>query len=185
MRVWHETRGRADPAVSRHVFPVCVCGCMCQQVGERRWFTQSCILFANRTGFDALREFRPPPVVCCNLGDDIPPTDFFQGFLRPETRYSVRELWLSRTLYENLKNSAEKLRTHLTMTWRCLMTPIKVWKSRASICGSLPSAHLFVDDSQCVLSGETVVIKGERWVDLNKFLSLVRVTVSPKHKHEA
>lgn len=82
---------------------LCVCGCMCQQVGERRWFTQSCILFANRTGFDALKEFRPPPVVCCNLGDDIPPTDFFQGFLRPETRYSVRELWLSRTLYENLK----------------------------------------------------------------------------------
>lgn len=28
MRVWHETRGRVDPAVSRHVFPVCVGACV-------------------------------------------------------------------------------------------------------------------------------------------------------------
>lgn len=63
--------------------------------------------------------------VCCNLGDDIPPTDFFQGFLRPETRYSVRELWLSRTLYENLKNSAEKLHTHLTMAVTVFNDPDK------------------------------------------------------------
>ena len=68
MRVWHETRGRVDPAVSRLVFApsMCASGSVCQQVGEKWWFIRSCILFVNRTGFDASKAFSPPfvPSVC-------------------------------------------------------------------------------------------------------------------------
>ncbi len=153
-----------------------VTGCVCQQVGERRWFIQSCILFVNRTGFDALKAFRQPPVVCCNLGDDMPLTDFFQGFHRPTASYSVMS-GAAALKDENLKTLLLNCRI-VTFT-----EPDKLWGHFESRQFAAPfhCAHLSVNDSHCVLSGWTGVIKE---VSRPEQVS-VCVTVSTKHKHEA